>query len=146
MARNMTTVVCCSHSFVAEIDSEQPTGSGSLDTIDGTLLGCDSNLDEQVGAGRQVSALPVEEEGEPLEGPGGHSAVLDRGMLHVIDDDDTAVQNEEGRRHGQAKTLEVTTDFGAAEVAAPPKLAIEYKFMPSPGSRSYGTAKRRGSR
>lgn len=96
---------------------------------------CDSDLGDEVGAGRQASDFTEEDQGEAFEEAGDGTTVPDYGML-VATDDAMAVQNGEGRRHRQTQTLEITVDSEAVEVVAPPMLATEYKIRPSAGSRS----------
>lgn len=132
-------------------DSSQGLGarSGSLDTIDGTLSGCDSDIGGTLTTSRQTTPDAYEEmacstqpEGHARNAQDAQSPRHARNVEAGIRWSDLdAMASDATSGHGcQSKTgdptaIDVTVDPGAVEVVAPPRFERAYPTHHSRGSR-----------
>lgn len=141
----MVKAMCCHHSIPSSCDAT--IAWGSLDRTDVSWSGLPQDEEEGIDAGR-IATSAEDETDTAMPGCGGFAEEGIYAMQHEAQDSDKllAVLDaiDDILRVGQSMTrdvqennfLEITVDFGAADVVASPGLAPKCQIKPAAGSRS----------
>lgn len=140
-----TRIACPLYDMTGGSSERHDARSGSLDTIDGILSGCDSDTAGSAMTSGQTAPCDDEHphpESRETTTDDDKQYSSQQGEMTRLEDLDAM---DDGRTSGNdAMKLDITDDSGAVEVVAPPSLATANSTITSRGSRS-GTRYRAAS-